>query len=63
PPASGSAREMLTIYSLVNSVLLNFEEVERLVLLWNGGQMRTFAGHMDTRRPLVANLDLIARGP
>ncbi len=61
PPATGSSREMLTIYSLVNTVLLNFEELDRLVLLWNGRQLSTFAGHLDTRRPLVANLDLIAQ--
>ena len=63
PPASGSSREMLTLYSLVNTVSLNFEEVERLVLLWNGRQLETFAGHMDTRRPLSANPGLIARLP
>lgn len=59
PPASGSLREMLAVYSLVNTVLLNFEEAETLVLLWNGRQLRTFAGHLDTTRPLTANLDLI----
>ncbi len=63
PPASGSLREMLTVYSLVNTVLLNFEELERIVLLWNGRQLRTFAGHLDTMRPLAANTDLIAQAP
>ncbi len=61
PPASGSLAEMLTVYSLVNTVLLNFEELDRVVLLWNGRQLRTFAGHLDTMRPLTANTDLIAR--
>ncbi len=61
PPASGSQREMLTVYSLVNTVLLNFEELERVVLLWNGRQLKTFAGHVDTMRPLAANPDLIVR--
>ncbi len=63
PPASGSTREMLTVYSLVNSVLLNFEEIETLVLLWNGRQLETFAGHLDTTRPLLANTDLIGEPP
>ncbi len=63
PPASGSLREMLTVYSLVNTVVLNFEELERIVLLWNGRQRRTFAGHLDTMRPLTANTDLIAQAP
>ncbi len=61
PPVSGSTREMLTVYSLVNTVLLNVPEIEGLVLLWNGRQLRTFAGHVDTMRPLSAKLDLIAR--
>ena len=61
PPASGSLREMLTVYSLVNTVLLNFDELEGIVLLWNGRQLKTFAGHVATMRPLPANTDLIAR--
>lgn len=60
PPASGSQREVLTVYSLVNTVLLNFDEAESMVLLWNGRQLRTFAGHLDTMRPLKPNTDLIA---
>ena len=63
PPASGSSSEMLAVYSLVNTVLLNFEGLERMVLLWNGRQLKTFAGHMDTMRPLAANPSLIARAP
>ena len=60
PPAAGSQREMLTVYSLVNSVVLNFDDIDQLVLLWNGRQLETFGGHLDTMRPLVANPDLIA---
>ena len=60
PPASGSQREVMTVYSLVNTVLLNFEEAQSLVLLWNGRQLKTFAGHLDTMRPLKPNTDLIA---
>ncbi len=63
PPPSGSRREMLTVYSLVNTVLLNFEQLDRVVLLWNGRQLKTFAGHLDTKRPLAANTDLIAQAP
>ena len=63
PPPSGSEREMLTVFSLVNTVLLNTEGAERLVLLWNGQQPMTFAGHLNTARPLKANRDLVARDP
>jgi Sporulation and spore germination len=63
PPASGSLREMLTVYSLVDTVLLNTEGPERVVLLWNGQQPKTFAGHLDTGRPLLADSRLIAGSP
>lgn len=63
PPASGSLREMLTVYSLVDTVLLNTEGPERVVLLWNGQQPETFAGHLDTGRPLAADSSLIAGSP
>ncbi len=61
PPSSGSLREMLTVYSLVNTVLFNVEEAEQLVLLWNGQQPSTFAGHLNTALPLLPNTRLVAR--
>lgn len=61
PPAMGSREEMQIVYSLVNSVTLNVAEVRRVVLLWNGNQRPTFAGHLDTSQPLAPNTDLVAR--
>jgi hypothetical protein len=67
PPAEpgalswGSKREILAVYSLVDTIVLNFPEVEAVILLWNGQQQPTFAGHLDTTRPLVANRALLAR--
>lgn len=61
-PSTGSREELLMLYSLVDTVLLNVAEAERLVLLWNGGQPTTFAGHVDTTRPLTAKPELIASG-
>ena len=62
PPASGSLGEILTVYSIVNSVTLGFDEIERVVITWNGVQPTTFAGHLDTSRPLKANRRLVAGG-
>lgn len=59
---TGSRSEMLMLYSLVNTILLNLEEAERVILLWDGRQPTTFAGHLDTTRPLTPNTELIARG-
>jgi hypothetical protein len=58
---SGSRRELLTLYSLVNSLLLNFDQAEALLLILNGHQPSTLAGHIDTSRPLAANQSLVAR--
>ncbi len=63
PPSSGSSQETLEIYSLVNSVVLNVPEVESLVLLWNGNQPLSFAGHVDTSLPLAAWPSLVAEEP
>lgn len=61
PPPSGSTGELQRVFSLVNSIALNVPEVERVVLLWNGVQLRSFAGHLDTGRPLAPVTDLVAR--
>lgn len=60
-PSLGSKGELLQLYSLVNTVLLNVDEAERVMVLWNGHQPDTFAGHVDTTRPLRPATDLIAR--
>ncbi len=58
--AWGSGYEMLSIYSIVNTVLLNIPEISSVILLSNGQQRPTFAGHIDTSRPLAINRDLLA---
>lgn len=60
PPVTGSMREMLAVYSLVNTVTSTFAEVERLQILWDGRQPKTFAGHIDTSRPLGPNPSLLS---
>lgn len=59
PPRTGSQAELLTVFSLVDTVLLNIPEIEGVILLWNGRQLDTFAGHVDTSLPLQAEPDLI----
>jgi len=60
PPASGSSEEMQRVYSLVNSIVFNVPQARRVVLLWNGAQTLTFAGHLDTSRPLLPERSLLA---
>lgn len=61
PPAVGSREEMQILFSLVNSVALNVAEARRVVVLWNGRQRPTFAGHLDTSVPLAPDTDLVIR--
>jgi hypothetical protein len=61
PPPSGSSEEIQRIYSLVNTIAFNVPQAGRVVLLWNGAQRMTFAGHLDTSRPLLADRALLAR--
>lgn len=63
PPAGGSRQELLTVYSIVDSLVLNLPEVRSVVLLWNGQQRESFSGHLDTSYPLLANIDLVAGTP
>lgn len=61
PRTTGSQRERLMVYSLVNSALLNFEEGNGVLILWNGRQNVTFGGHLDIGRPLGPDPGLVAR--
>ena len=63
PPPMGTHQEILTVFALVNSIVLNFPEIRGIVLLWNGEQNSTFAGHIDTTQPLTVDTSLIAASP
>ncbi len=60
PPVSGSRGELLVVYSFVNSILANVPEARGVVMMWNGNQRPTFAGHIDTTRPLLAESKWLA---
>lgn len=55
----GSTDELLALYSLVNTLLLDNEDSDRVVILINGRQRETLAGHVDTSGPLAARTDFI----
>ncbi len=62
PPASGSMAEMTSVYSVVDSVVYNVPEARRVMLLWNGVQRESFAGHLDTSVPLEPVVSILAPG-
>ena len=51
--------EMLAVYAIVNSVVLNVPEISAVGILINGGPLETLNGHVDLRRPLLADSSLI----
>lgn len=55
----GVRSELLAVYSIVNTLILNSGSIQGVQILVNGGQAETLAGHVDIRLPLNANMLLI----
>jgi spore germination protein GerM len=55
----GSMQELLTVYSLVNTLLVNLPTASAVQILIEGREADTLAGHVDLRRPLRKNEALI----
>ena len=55
----GVQMEFITIYSVVDSLVLNLEEISAVKLLIGGRESETLAGHMDLRFPFKADILLI----
>jgi len=55
----GSRTELLTVYSIVNSVVLNISEVDSVKVLINGKEADTLAGHISLKAPLQANMLMV----
>lgn len=55
----GSMKELLTVYSIVDSVAFNLREVQRVAILVNGRPIETMNGHLDLRRPLNPDARMI----
>jgi spore germination protein GerM len=52
----GAKSELMTIYSMVNSLILNIPEIETVKILVEGKEAATLAGHVDLRFPFRANM-------
>jgi germination protein M len=55
----GSSGELLTIYSIVNTLLINFPSQSRVQILIQDKPAETLAGHIDIRNPLRKKLDIV----
>ncbi|MGE3275213.1 MAG: GerMN domain-containing protein [Vicinamibacterales bacterium] len=57
----GSMNELITVYTLVDAVTMNLPTITDVQILIDGREVDTLAGHVDLRRPLRKNEELIAR--
>lgn len=55
----GILSELMTIYSIVNTLVLNVNEVDQVKILIAGQEADTLSGHIDIRFPLNADMLLI----
>lgn len=57
---AGSHEELLSVYSIVNSLAVNFPAVKRVQILVDDRPVATLAGHVDLSRPLPPDMTLLA---
>ena len=57
---SGTSAEMSTIFSVVNSLAHNLEQVKKVFILVDGGEKKTLGGHIDLTSPFQPIYDIVA---
>lgn len=60
PQGAGSQAELDTVYSIVNTLAVNFPAVTKVQILVADRPVDTLAGHADLSRPLTADMTLLA---
>jgi hypothetical protein len=61
--SGGSEAELITVYSVVNSLTANFPALKRVQILVDDKPAATLAGHVDLTRPLPPDMTLLASSP
>jgi hypothetical protein len=59
----GTFQELMTVYTIVNALLINLPNLQDVQILIGGQEVDTLAGHVDLRRPLRKNEGLINEKP
>ena len=57
----GSSAEMVTVYSVVNSLVLNFPKIKRVQFLVEGKEIDTITGHLSISKSVSPRPDLIKK--
>jgi spore germination protein GerM len=58
---SGSAAELATVYSIVNTLAYNFKPIKKVFILVEGSEKETLGGHLNLSEPFVPLFSLNAR--
>jgi spore germination protein GerM len=56
----GSKAELLTVYSVVNTIVTNFPSVSRVRIIVDDQPVASLGGHVDVSRPLPPDMTLVA---
>ncbi len=54
----GSHAEMMAVYSIVDSIAVNFPKIKQVKFLFDGKPADTLKGHLDLREPLQPDFEL-----
>ena len=57
----GSSAEIMTLYSIVNSLTFNFPQIKRVQILIQGEAGETLAGHLSLEQPVPPNPGLVKK--
>jgi len=57
----GSSAEMLTVYSIVNSLTHNFPQIKKVQILVEGKTTESIAGHISLKQPVSFNSSLVKK--
>jgi hypothetical protein len=60
---SGSSAEMAAVYSVVDTVTVNFPQIKSVQFLVNGAALESLKGHLDLRKPLPPDYTLEKQAP
>lgn len=55
----GVRSELLSVYAIVNTLIVNIEGVDRVKILLGGNEAETFNGHINIANPVNANMLLV----
>ena len=57
----GSSAEIMTVYSVVNSLAFNFPQIKQVQILIEGREIDSITGHLSLSKPISANPDLVKK--